>query len=107
MSDRQKGHVAGAGHDLVKLRRKLAELRRIIADNERIWAGFRDIENRLVAARSLNEVVGCVTQGLRATFPAVSAVTVCCIDEEYRLQSPPANFGSCSTKIMARCWGPV
>jgi len=44
--------------------------------NERIWTGFRDLELRMLAAESLQEVLEVLTRDLPLGFPAVQAVTI-------------------------------
>jgi len=47
-----------------------------LRENERIWAGFRDLELRMLAADSLHDILRVITQDLPVGFPAVQAVTI-------------------------------
>lgn len=62
-----------------KLRQLTEQLRR----NERIWAGFRQIELRLLGARSLGEMVRAISRDFPRQFAGVSAVTLAWLDPEY------------------------
>jgi diguanylate cyclase (GGDEF)-like protein len=53
--------------------------------NERIWAGFRRVELRLIAAHSLREMASIVVQGLTRDFTRVDCVTLACVDPEYEI----------------------
>ncbi len=69
----------------LRLRRALASLEGRIRDNERIWAGFRDLEIRMIGARSFGGVIDVLSDGIRATFPAVGHVTVAYLDPQYEV----------------------
>jgi diguanylate cyclase (GGDEF)-like protein len=62
-----------------RLRQLTEQLRR----NERIWAGFRQIELRLLGARSLGEMVRSVARDFPRHFGGVSATTLAWLDPEY------------------------
>lgn len=50
-----------------------------LRDNERIWAGFRDLELRMLAAESLHDIhdiFDVLTGELPRGFPAVQSVTI-------------------------------
>ena len=53
--------------------------------NERIWAGFREIELRMLAAETLPAVIEILARDLPAFFPGVHAVSVACLDPDYEL----------------------
>lgn len=71
------GH-AGTNHEL-------AQLQQQIRDNERIWAGFREIEIRMIGARSLRELVSVLVTEIRRCFGSVDCATLACFDPEYEL----------------------
>lgn len=64
---------------------ELERLKRQIRENERIWAGFRNIELGMIGAGSLRELVSVAARDLPRTFPRVDAVTLACFDPEYEL----------------------
>jgi len=64
---------------------ELDVLKRQIRENERIWAGFRNIELGMIGAQSLRDLVSVVARDLPRTFPRVDAVTLACFDPEYEL----------------------
>jgi len=64
---------------------KLSRLQQQIRDNERIWAGFREIEIRMIGARSLRELVAVLINEIRRCFAAVDCATLACFDPEYEL----------------------
>lgn len=53
--------------------------------NERIWAGFRELELAMLAAGSLADVLAVVTRLLPERFPAVNISTLAWHDPEYEL----------------------
>jgi uncharacterized protein YigA (DUF484 family) len=53
--------------------------------NERIWAGFREIELRMLAAETLQAVTEIVARDLPAFFPGVYAVSIAWLDPDYEL----------------------
>jgi diguanylate cyclase (GGDEF)-like protein len=53
--------------------------------NERIWAGFRDIELRMLAAETLPAVLEVLSQELPSYFPGVQAVSVAWLDPDFEL----------------------
>jgi len=53
--------------------------------NERIWAGFREIELRMLAAETLQAVLEVLSRDLPARFPGVHAVSVAWLDPDYEL----------------------
>ncbi|MHB8454674.1 MAG: GGDEF domain-containing protein [Acidiferrobacterales bacterium] len=75
--------------ELLELQRTLTRSRRDmetqLRHNERIWAGFRQIEIRMIGAQSLGEVVEVLAVGIPELFPAVDCVSLVCVDPEYEL----------------------
>ncbi len=65
--------------------REVARLKRQLRDNERIWAGFRRLEIRLIGAQSLREFVTVLGADMPRTFASVDYVTLACFDPEYEL----------------------
>jgi len=63
--------------DLTNIRQGLGAL---VRHNERIWAGFRQIEIDMIGAQSLREVVDILTTQIPATFPRVVCVSLACLD---------------------------
>lgn len=63
----------------------VARLKRQLRDNERIWAGFRRLEIRLIGAQSLREFVSVLSADMPRTFSSVDYVTLACFDPEYEL----------------------
>jgi len=53
--------------------------------NERIWAGFREIELRMLTADTLRAVIAVLSKGLPELFPGVQAVSVAWLDPDYEL----------------------
>jgi diguanylate cyclase (GGDEF)-like protein len=53
--------------------------------NERIWAGFRELELRMLAAGSLADVLAVITRLLPERFPAVNVATLAWHDPEYEI----------------------
>jgi len=53
--------------------------------NERIWAGFREIELRMLTAETLHAVIGVLSRDLPAFFPGVHAVSIAWLDPDYEL----------------------
>jgi hypothetical protein len=66
--------------------------------NERIWAGFREIELRMLAAETLPEVVEIVARDLPAFFPGVHAVSIAWLDPDYELTRLLEQEGGTATK---------
>lgn len=64
---------------------EVAQLKRQLWHNERIWAGFRRLEVRLIGARSLRDFVGALAAEFPQIFPSVDCVTLACFDPEYEL----------------------
>jgi len=62
-----------------------AETESRLRGNERIWAGFREIELRMLAAESLQAVIAVLSRDLPAFFPGVHAVSVAWLDPDYAL----------------------
>lgn len=69
-----------------ELHQRLTALEERVRTNERIWRGFRDVETRLVAARSPAQWVQTLEEAIPAGFPAIDRVTVALADtnHEYR-----------------------
>jgi len=53
--------------------------------NERIWAGFREIEIRMLAAETLHAVIAVLARDVPRFFPGVHAVSVAWFDPDYEL----------------------
>jgi two-component system, cell cycle response regulator len=53
--------------------------------NERIWAGFREIELRMLAAETLHAVIAVLARDLPEFFPGVHAVSIAWLDPDYEL----------------------
>lgn len=62
-----------------------AELAARLRGNERIWAGFRELELRLLAAESLRALIEILAHDLPALFPGVHVVTLAWLDPDYEL----------------------
>ncbi len=67
------------------MRDDLRFLENRLRHNEKIWAGFRNIELRLITARSLHEIAAIVVQDIRREFPRVDCVRLACVDREYEI----------------------
>ncbi len=63
----------------------LAQFTRQLRDNEHIWAAFRDLELRVIAARSLREVANTIATELPRAFRRVDCAALLCLDPEYEL----------------------
>lgn len=66
-------------------RAALTRLKRQLRDNERIWAGFRQLEIRMIGAHSLRDFVAVLGGDMPRTFASVDCVTLACFDPEYEL----------------------
>jgi diguanylate cyclase (GGDEF)-like protein len=64
---------------------EVARLKRQLLDNERIWAGFRGLEVRLIGAQTMREFVTVLAADMPRTFSSVDSVTLACFDPEYEL----------------------
>jgi diguanylate cyclase (GGDEF)-like protein len=53
--------------------------------NERIWAGFREIELRMLAADTLHAVIEVLVDELPVFFPGVHAVSIAWLDADFEL----------------------
>lgn len=62
-----------------------ADLESRLRGNERIWAGFRELELRILAAETLSAVIEILGRDLPAFFSGVHAVTLAWLDPEYEL----------------------
>lgn len=62
-----------------------AELDALLRGNERIWAGFRELELRLLAAESLRALIEILARDLPALFPGVHVVSLAWLDPDYEL----------------------
>lgn len=75
-----------------------SRLKRQLRENERIWGIFRDLELKIIAARSLREVAALVSSELPRAFLNVSCSSLVCLDPRFELArlvehgslSPPA-----------------
>jgi len=63
----------------------VSDLESRLRGNERIWAGFREIELRMLTAETLHAVIGTLSRGLPEFFPGVHAVSVAWLDPDYEL----------------------
>src|SRR6266481_4227923 len=66
-------------------RDEVARLKGQLRDNERIWAGFRALEIRLIGAQSMREFVAALAADMPRSFSSVDCVTLACFDPEYEL----------------------
>ena len=75
--------------ELAELHKELTDIRQglgaLIRHNERIWAGFRQIEIGMIGAQSLSEVIDILTSQIPALFPRVICVSLACLDPDYEL----------------------
>ena len=75
--------------ELAELRRSLSRSHRHmeaqVRHNERIWAGFRQIEIQMIGAQSLGELVETLVSRIPELFLAVDCVSLVCVDPEYEL----------------------
>jgi diguanylate cyclase (GGDEF)-like protein len=91
--------------ELAELHKELAHIRQglgsLVRHNERIWAGFRQIEVGMIAAHSLREVIETLTNQIPALFPHVTCVSLACLDPDFELtrmlqtandEAPPDSF---------------
>jgi len=53
--------------------------------NERIWAGFREIELRMLTAETLHAVIEVLSRDLPEFFPGVHSVSIAWLDPDYEL----------------------
>lgn len=65
--------------DLAHIRQGLGGL---VRHNERIWAGFRQIEVAMIGAQSLREVIETLGSQIPALFPRVACVSVACLNPD-------------------------
>lgn len=70
--------------EIAELHKELTNIRQglgaLVRHNERIWAGFRQIEIGMIGAQSLREVVDILTAQISALFPRVACVSLACLD---------------------------
>lgn len=78
-----------------------AELDALLRGNERIWAGFRELELRLLAAESLGALIEILARDLPALFPGVHAVSLAWLDPDYELSRLLEEEGSSTTAKQA------
>lgn len=62
-----------------------ADLESRLRGNERIWAGFRELELRILGAGTLSAVIEILGRDLPAFFSGVHVVTLAWLDPEYEL----------------------
>src|SRR4030066_419197 len=60
-----------------------SDMEQRLRGNERIWAGFREIEIRMLAAGPLHAGIGVLSRGVPRFFPGVHAVSVPWLDPDY------------------------
>lgn len=77
----------GASMDAPDARRTtlVSDLEDRLRGNERIWAGFREIELRMLTAETLQAVIEVLSRDLPRFFPGVHAVSVAWLDPDYEL----------------------
>lgn len=75
-----------------------AGLTALLRGNERIWAGFRELELRLLAAESLRALIEILARDLPALFPGVHVVTLAWLDPDYELSRLLEEEGARSAK---------
>lgn len=63
----------------------LERLQRQARENERIWAGFRSVELRIIGAHALRDLVAGLAESLPQKFPSVDCVSLACVDPEYEM----------------------
>ncbi len=63
-----------------------------VRHNERIWAGFRQIEIRMIGSQSLGDLVDTLVTSIPGLFPSVDCVSLVCVDPEYELSRLMASF---------------
>ena len=75
--------------ELEELHKELAHIRQglggLVRHNERIWAGFRQIEVAMIAAQSVREVIETLTRQITTLFPRVTCVSLACVDPDFEL----------------------
>ena len=75
--------------ELAELHKELAHVRQglggLVRHNERIWAGFRQIEVGMIGAQSLREVIETLCSQIPTLFPRVNCVSVACFDPDFEL----------------------
>lgn len=72
------------------------EMQSRLRGNERIWAGFREIELHILTAETLQAVLAVLSRDVPALFPGVHTVSVAWLDPDYEL-----------THLLAQEGGPV
>ena len=73
----------GIGSDEARLRelqRRLRELEERASHNDSVWRGFRHIEISAIGARTVIDLVECVTEGFAHAFAGVDCATLACFD---------------------------
>jgi diguanylate cyclase (GGDEF)-like protein len=78
----------------------------LLRDNERIWAGFRDIELEMLAAASLAEILNVIRRRLPQRFPAISEATLVWLDADHEITQLINQHGIITHKtlIPLRVW---
>lgn len=79
MRGKRQGGAFDGGEPLARLTEQLRE-------NERVWAGFRQVEIGMIGAESFPELIDTVCHDLPAIFAAVDCVSLACLDPEYELK---------------------
>lgn len=67
------------------LRDELSSLRGKLRHNERVWAGFREIEVRLISAASPLQIMNVLTGDMPRIFPRIARVSLAYIETEREL----------------------
>ncbi len=97
-------------NSIESLKLELALLKQLIRDNERIWAGFREIEVRLIGATSPSEILGLLAIDLPRIFPRVAAVSLAYLDSEHELlrllQEQRAHFIEVTAEQLEKLFPP-
>src|SRR3972149_9795542 len=70
------------------LDRNWEKLRDQLRDNERIWAGFRQIEVQMIGSNSFTDLVKVITRGIPEAFSGIDCVTLAFVDPDYEMSRP-------------------
>jgi two-component system, cell cycle response regulator len=92
--------------DKVKRANNGAWMESRLRGNERIWAGFREIELRMLAAETLHAVIAVLSRDLPEFFPGVHAVSVAWLDPDYELTHLLEQEGGTPTQPSAPITAP-
>jgi diguanylate cyclase (GGDEF)-like protein len=67
------------------MRQELAELKKQVQTNEKIWSGFRKIEIDAIGAETFHQLVHSITAGIKSTFRNVDEVSIACLNLDYEI----------------------